>query len=187
MTIIGRLTAVNPAYIFPSLRKVLVQLLTEIEYSSKARNKQESTRLISHLVNSTTRLIKPYVRPVVDVLLPRVSDEDENVAATALTAIGDLSTVGGEDMERYLPELMKLIIANLRDYGSTAKRNAALKALGQIAGSTGYVIEPYIQHPELLTILMNIVKIEPPGPVRRETIRLMGILGALDPYRHQVN
>ena len=28
MSIIGRLTAVNPAYVFPSLRKVLLQLLT---------------------------------------------------------------------------------------------------------------------------------------------------------------
>ena len=31
MSIIGRLTAVNPAYVFPPLRKVLIQLLTELE------------------------------------------------------------------------------------------------------------------------------------------------------------
>ena len=34
MRIIGRLTSYNPAYVFPSLRKVLIQLLTEIEYSN---------------------------------------------------------------------------------------------------------------------------------------------------------
>ncbi|KAI7579023.1 TOR1 phosphatidylinositol 3-kinase, partial [Hortaea werneckii] len=37
----------------------------------------------------------------------------------------------------------------------------------------------------LLDILVNIVKNEPQGQLRRETIRLMGILGALDPYKHQ--
>ena len=31
--IIGRLTFHNPAYVMPSLRKTLIQLLTELEYS----------------------------------------------------------------------------------------------------------------------------------------------------------
>jgi FKBP12-rapamycin complex-associated protein len=34
ITIIGRLTVHNPAYVMPSLRKTLIQLLTELEYSS---------------------------------------------------------------------------------------------------------------------------------------------------------
>ncbi|KAI7642576.1 TOR1 phosphatidylinositol 3-kinase, partial [Hortaea werneckii] len=46
MGIIGRLTSVNPAYVFPSLRKVLIQLLTEIEYSNSPNNKRESAQLI---------------------------------------------------------------------------------------------------------------------------------------------
>ena len=33
ITIIGRLTLHNPAYVMPSLRKTLIQLLTELEYS----------------------------------------------------------------------------------------------------------------------------------------------------------
>lgn len=186
MTIIGRLTSVNPAYVFPSLRKVLVQLLTEIEYSSSARSKQESARLISHLVNSSSRLIKPYVDPMVHVLLPKTGDPDETVAATSLKAIGDLAVVGGDGMVKYLPELMRLITRHLRDLSSLSKRLAALRTLGQLASNAGYVIDPYLDHPELLTILMNIVKAEPPGELRRETIRVMGILGALDPYKHQV-
>lgn len=34
ITIIGRLASHNPAYVMPSLRKTLIQLLTELEYSS---------------------------------------------------------------------------------------------------------------------------------------------------------
>jgi len=34
IAIIGRLTAYNPAYVMPSLRKTLIQLLTELEYST---------------------------------------------------------------------------------------------------------------------------------------------------------
>jgi serine/threonine-protein kinase mTOR len=34
IAIIGRLAVHNPAYVMPSLRKALIQLLTELEYSS---------------------------------------------------------------------------------------------------------------------------------------------------------
>ena len=84
MTVIGRLTAVNPAYVFPSLRKALIQLLTEIEYSNNAKNKEDSARLISHLVNSASKLIRPYADPIITVLLPKVSDPNPAVASATL-------------------------------------------------------------------------------------------------------
>lgn len=185
MRIIGRLTSYNPAYVFPSLRKVLIQLLTEIEYSNSPNNKRESAQLISDLVNASSKLIKPYVDPMVTVLLPKAEDANTEVAATTLRALGDLAIVGGDDMIKYIPELMKIIIRSLQDIASPKKREAALLTLGLLASNSGYVIDPYIEHPELLTILVNIVKSEPPGKLRSETIRLMGTLGALDPYKHQ--
>ncbi|KAF2204804.1 hypothetical protein GQ43DRAFT_387121 [Delitschia confertaspora ATCC 74209] len=185
MTIIGRLTTVNPAYVFPSLRKVLIQLLTEVEYSNSPRSKEESAKLISHLVGASNSLIKPYVEPIVTVLLPKTKDSNPEVASTTLRAIGDLTTVGGEDMRRYIPDLMVIILDFLQDLGTETKRFAALRALGQLATNSGYVIEPYREYPELLNILVNIVKSEPEGELRRETVKLMGTLGALDPDEHQ--
>jgi serine/threonine-protein kinase mTOR len=185
MTIIGRLTNVNPAYVFPSLRKVLIQLLTEIEYSNNPNNKRESAQLISHLVGASSKLIKPYVDPMVTVLLPKAEDPNADVAAMTLKALGDLATVGGDEMMKYVDPLMGIIIRSLQDLASDKKREAALCTLGQLASNSGYVIDPYVQHPQLLNILVGIVKTEPPGDLRRETIRLMGILGALDPYKHQ--
>ncbi|KAK7512486.1 armadillo-type protein [Phyllosticta citriasiana] len=185
MNIIGRLTSVNPAYVFPSLRKVLVQLLTEIEYSNSARDKQESARLISTLVGASSKLIKPYVDPMITVLLPKARDHNPEVASTTLKAIGDLAGVGGDDMKQYVPELMEIIIENLQDLSSESKRMAALITLSQLAANAGYVIEPYKEHTELLTILINIVRTEPANTLRKETVKLMGVLGALDPDEYQ--
>ncbi len=39
--IIGRLAILNPAYIMPSLRKTLIELLTEMEFSGAGRNKEQ--------------------------------------------------------------------------------------------------------------------------------------------------
>ena len=181
MTIIGRLTGVNPAYVFPSLRKVLVQLLTDVEYSNSIRTKEESARLISRLVRASSKLIKPYVQPIVKVLLPRARDPHPELASTTLEAIGNLADMGGEDMVEFIPELMVILIENLQDLSSDSKRTAALHALGQLALGCGYVIEPYKEYPELLILLKNIIKLEPAGPLRREAVKLIGILGAIDP------
>ena len=186
MKILGRLTIRNPAYVFPSLRKVLIQLLTELEYSNNARNKEESAKLISCLASAASKLTKPYVDSIITCLLPKTLDSNPEVASTTLKAIGDLASVGGEEMSKFTSELMAVVIRDLQDQTSVSKRRAALTTLGQLASHSGYVIAPYIDHPELLDILVNMVKTEQPGELRAATIRLMGILGALDPYRHQV-
>lgn len=55
MVTIGRLSAMNPAFVMPKLRKVMIQLLTELEHSGMSRNKEQSARMLDHLVISTPR------------------------------------------------------------------------------------------------------------------------------------
>lgn len=64
---IGRLSAMNPAYVMPSLRKTLVQLLSELEHSGSGRNKEQGARMLDHLVVSAPRMIRPYMEPILKV------------------------------------------------------------------------------------------------------------------------
>ncbi|KAL9596585.1 MAG: hypothetical protein Q9219_005712 [cf. Caloplaca sp. 3 TL-2023] len=185
ITIIGRLTARNPAYIFPPLRKLLVNLMTGIKCSKDPKFEEEAARLISVFIANCDKLVKPYVSPLVNTLLPNTTTANVTVATSAIKAIGELSTVGGTDVIPYIPKLMPTIISALQDLSSTAKRDAALRTLGQLASSSGYVIQPYLDYPHLLDLLVTMTKSEPQGPLRKETIKLLGILGALDPYRNQ--
>lgn len=187
ISIIGRLARYNPAYVAPSLRKTLIQMLTELEFSDVARNKEESAKLLSLLVQNAQEIIHPYVDAMVKVLLPKASDPAPSVAATILKALGELCAVGGEDMLPYKDDLMPIIIEALQDQSSAQKREAALHTLGQLASNSGYVIDPYLDYPQLLELLQNIIRGEAQnGALRQETIKLLGILGALDPYRYQV-
>ncbi|PSR84348.1 phosphatidylinositol 3-kinase-like protein [Coniella lustricola] len=186
ISIIGRLARYNPAYVAPSLRKTLIQMLTELEFSDVARNKEESAKLLSLLVQNAQEIIHPYVDAMVKVLLPKASDPAPSVAATILKALGELCAVGGEDMLPYKDDLMPIIIEALQDQSSAQKREAALHTLGQLASNSGYVIDPYLDYPQLLELLQNIIRGEAQnGALRQETIKLLGILGALDPYRYQ--
>ncbi|PSR71034.1 hypothetical protein PHLCEN_2v13082 [Hermanssonia centrifuga] len=184
VNLIGRLALHNPAYVMPSLRKTLIQLLTELEYSSVMRNREECTRLLTLLVSATQRLIKPYAIPMLRVLLPKANDPNPTVAANVLMCLGELACVGGEDVLPHVPELMDVIMTRLAD-PALIKRDAALHTLGQVCSSTGYVVTPLIDHPQLLQILSRILRTEPSQSVRREVIKVLGILGALDPYRRK--
>ncbi|GHJ88255.1 hypothetical protein NliqN6_4657 [Naganishia liquefaciens] len=188
ITIIGRLAALNPAYVMPSLRKSLIQLITELEYTTARKQKEESARLLCLLIGASTSLIKPYAPPMLSVLLKTASAKDSSPAVTSycLACLGELARVGGEEIAPSVDRIMALIMEMLADQTSTLTRDAALKTLGQVASNTGMVIEPYQKYPQLLGLLIRFLKTEKNQTIRRETIRTMGILGALDPYKHRI-
>lgn len=187
IVILGRLTEINPAYVFPPLRKLLLNLMASIEHSEDSKTEEESAKLITLFVANTCDLIKPFVGTLMKTLLPKAGDSNPLVSTAILKAIGEISTIGGSDLLAYVSELMPTIIEALQDLSSQTKREAALHTLGQLASNSGYVIQPYLDHPNLLDILVNITRTEPQGLLRKETIKLLGILGALDPYKHQVS
>ncbi|XP_033096355.1 serine/threonine-protein kinase mTOR-like [Anneissia japonica] len=189
MCMIGRLSNLNPAFVMPSLRKTLIQILTELEHSGVGRNKEQSARMLGHLVSNAPRLIRPYMEPIVKALIPKLteSDANPNVVINVLAAIGELSQVGGIEMRKWVGELLPIIIDMLQDSSSLNKREVALWTLGHLVESTGYVVEPYMKYPNLLDVLLNFLKTEQSPNIRRETIRTLGLLGALDPYKHKMN
>lgn len=187
---IGRLSCMNPAYIMPSLRRVLVQLLTEVEHSGSGRNKEQAATLLDHLVVRGPRLIRPYMEPILHVLVPKLKEPEPNpgVVLSALYTIGDLAEVTGGDSELqiWMKDLMGILLDILGDASAPDKRFAALVTLGQLVGATGHVVRPYNKYPVLLDVLINFLKTEQHPYIRRETIRVLGLLGALDPYKHKM-
>ena len=58
-----------PAFIFPVLMLPLsfLQILTELEHSGVGRIKEQSARMLGHLVSNAPRLIRPYMEPILKV------------------------------------------------------------------------------------------------------------------------
>lgn len=137
----------NPAYVMPSLRKALIQFLTELEHSGMGRNKEQAARMLDHLVVSAPRLIRPYMEPVLKVLVPKLKETETNpgVVLAVLRAVGDLAEVSGAEMQPWMPELLAILLEMLVDASSPEKRGVALWVLGQLVGSTGHVVRPYTQ------------------------------------------
>lgn len=90
-------------------------------------------------------------------------------------------------MKQWISELLPILLEMLGDASSPEKRGVALWVLGQLVEATGYVVQPYNEYPALLDVLLNFLKTEQQPIIRREAIRVLGLLGALDPYKHKMN
>lgn len=187
---IGRLSSLNPAFVMPSLRKVLLQLLTDLEHSGIKRNKERSSKMLGHLIANAPRLIRPYTQSIITVFLSKLRENEQytSVVISVLAAIGAQCQVSGIEMRRWIDELFPIILDSIQDSSSNPKREVGLWTLGHLVDSTGYVVEPYWKYSNLLDILLDFLKQTDPQPtIRREVIRVLGLLGAIDPYKHKVN
>ncbi|KAG6609025.1 Phosphatidylinositol kinase (PIK-L1) [Phytophthora cinnamomi] len=59
MQLLERLAPRNPAFVMPSLRRVLIQLVTELQHTSDLRMREDSTRLLGHLIRGAQHLVDP--------------------------------------------------------------------------------------------------------------------------------
>ena len=185
ITLIGRLTPRNPAYVMPALRKTMVQLLTELEYLADARQRQEAAELMGNVITAAQQLVMPYVPPILNALLPKLREGDPGLSTCVLACLGELSRVGADSMVPYLDELVPLIIVKLEDASSSSKQEVAARTLGLLLANSGYVVIPLVRYPPLMGVFLRILSRGSTAPwkLRREVLRTMGVLGALDPYR----
>ncbi|KAJ7946192.1 Serine/threonine-protein kinase TOR, partial [Quillaja saponaria] len=189
ISVAGRLSEKNPAYVLPALRRHLIQLLTYLEQSADSKCKEESAKLLGCLIRNCERLILPYIAPIHKALVARLIEGSANngIISGVLVTVGDLARVGGFAMRQYIPELMPLIVEALLDGAAVAKREVAVATLGHVVQSTGYVITPYNEYPLLLGLLLKLLNGELVWSTRREVLKVLGIMGALDPHVHKRN
>jgi FKBP12-rapamycin complex-associated protein len=197
LLIIARLSHRNPAYVLPALRKFLIQIIMEITNPWDRLKREENAKLLGILVERVEPLVHPYVSPIFKILLPQLLEED--VSPFVLSALGCLSNVSnGGGLLGHLDTLFPIIIKMLgEDYKGlmissklfgASRKEVALRTLGQLVQSSGSVIQPFVTYPTLLTSLVGILlksqsETDLPWSVRREAMRVFGIIGAIDPLR----
>lgn len=187
--LIGRLSSLNPGYILPFLRKNLLNYLNGFRYSGMAKDKEQAAKMLGQLFAHAPSLMRAYTEPVINEFLNQLQDFDNAPTATksVLEAVGLQAKVSGQDLMSYADRLFLLLLKYIEEPSSEVERDMALWTFGQFVENTGFVIEPYLKYPRLLDILLDLVRKEQAPSVRKRAIRALGLLGAIDPLRHQVN
>lgn len=184
LKLLGRLARENPAIVLPVARSFLVDLIVELRCGGDTgRGREEATRLLNVFLMeySFSRLVQPVLPSIVEALPLR--GVAPRLAAASLEALGELAQAVRWALRPWVPQLVPLILETMQDQSSASKQRTSLKTLGQIAGATGYVISPYLDYPQLLSQATGVLPATKRAPwvLRREVIRTLGILGALDP------
>lgn len=102
------------------------------------------------------------------------------------TALGDVAVVAGEDMRVYVDDLLPIVIANFQDQNNSYKKTVALRTLDRLFSRTGYVIDPLIKYPKLLDTILSKIKRATNPQLTVDLVKLLGTIGAIDPYRYKV-
>lgn len=186
--LIGRLSSLNPGFVLPSLRKVLLNYINELKYSGMPRNKEQAARMLGQLFAHAPSLMRAYTEPVVFEFLNQLRDSSNypNTTKSILEAVGLQAKVSGLDLMPYVDDLLIILLKTVQE-PSEVERDMALWTLGELIENTGFVVEPYWKYPKLLDILLDLLKREQASHIRKKAIRALGLLGAIDPYRHQHN
>ena len=95
--------------------------------SSLDRYKEQSARMMGHLISNAPRLIRPYTEPVLRVLVPKLKEPPEishpAVTLSVLEAIGELATVSGPEMVKWMKELLPIILEILSESSGKSSIN----------------------------------------------------------------
>jgi serine/threonine-protein kinase mTOR len=190
IAIIGRLTLRNPSFVLPSLRKLLVQLLSDLQYAGQGRLRRQSARLLAQLVRSSSLVVRPYIQPFLAVLTPLLSEaENSRIRSDVLSALGHLSLAATVQLRPHLPQLFSVILNCLRPANSVSlSRRAehsrvALRVLSQLVVNTGYSTRVLFEYPSLLPNLLQVLhgSARNDATLSRAVVRALGVVGALDP------
>lgn len=189
LCILGRVSKHNPACVLPKLRVYLYQFLTDIQVSGVARNKERAAKLLGHIISTAPLLVRPYTQSVIETFIGQLKENSQipSVTTSILAAVGAHAQVSGPGLIKWVDQLFPPILENIQDSSSLAKREVGLWTLGELVCCTGYVVEPYRKYPNLMDVLFSFMKAEHAPHIKREVIRDLGFLGAVDPYRHKVN
>lgn len=187
--VLGRLCEHNPAFVRPRLRNLLTELLSDLQSDAAPQFREQHTRLLAHIIQSAPSMTALYADVLLEVLGTglRSPDPSTSYLVGSLHALGLLSRVLGVRMRIHFDRLLPPLLELVQDSSHSLRREIGLWTLGQIIDQAGCVVDPYWKYKNLLDVLLNVLRTEHSPFVRREAIKVLGLLGAVDPYEHKIN
>ena len=122
--LLGVLAELNPAYVYPKLRRQILESIGQLS-SSKINNfEEQSAKCIAVLAETSPKFVMPYMDSILSALEPHLSQEKRTVGVTfhVLNALSHLASLGGMDIVKHLPLLFKPLLQYLQDSTSLSRR-----------------------------------------------------------------
>ena len=190
--IICRLTSYNFTYVIPTFRKFVIELLSQLKYGIELSSIEEAIILVGNVVKSSGSLILPYIESIVEVIMPKLTDNfmanSTSLKGNLLIAITELICLGNIK-EQYIHTTLDVLITVLEEKGTSKQKTnlrlIGLKSIIKIIRNATCAVGLYQQYPLLLDLLLEMIKTEKYPEIVNELISALGTLGALDPLKYK--
>ncbi|CCW63247.1 unnamed protein product [Phytomonas sp. EM1] len=184
--LLGRISWRNPACVYPMLRRVVVQCVTDIQLFHVVKKQVQATAILSVVVESASDMIHPYLSTLLHDCVKRLRDRDQPVPVQTvlLSCVGKLARYAeGADVD-VVAAIRPVVVEHILDSSNIHKKQEAIRALVDIIRTTKEV-NVYESHPELLPVLLSALHggFKETWPVRLDVLKLMGVVGAVGPVR----
>uniref|UniRef100_A0A0K0F9G1 Serine/threonine-protein kinase TOR n=1 Tax=Strongyloides venezuelensis TaxID=75913 RepID=A0A0K0F9G1_STRVS len=188
VALFAKLSQINPGMVYSRLRTVLMDNLSLLEYSTDSKTDIACGIVIAEIAERAPAFIKPYIDYVIKMIVRKlkVPNIEVDVLVALLNALAALCLIGGIDVVKNFEIVFPELVNFLSEGYSLGKRSGALKAMTYFCQSTAYVIDPYRDYPSLLPALFRHLKMEASANLRRQILKSLGTLGAIDPYMYKV-
>lgn len=153
--LLGRLATRNPAYVLPALRSHMLQLLSELEYSSETMQREESSKVMAVLIRSCPRLVAPYLSPIMRCLTSILRQEESSGTKGSGSRDG-MKSASMSTVSKSVGAGSKASASAKRNDITGREKSAVLMTIGELANVSGYEIKPFVQ--ELLALLLVALK-----------------------------
>lgn len=184
--LLGRLSSRNPACILPMLRRVMVQCVADIRLFQVPKRQEQAAAVLSAVVEDAPVMVRPYVSSLLHDCVQRLQEDNQQVPVLTalLSLVGKLARYAEGDDVAVVAAIRPCVIRHILDSSSIQKKLEAIRALGDIIRTTKDV-DVYETNPELLRVLLSALHggFKETWPVRLDVLKLMGIIGAVDPVR----
>lgn len=184
--LLGRLSSRNPSCILPMLRRVMVQCVADIRLFQVPKRQEQAAAVLSAVVEAAPAMVRPYISSLLQDCVQRLQEDNQQVPVLTalLSLVGKLARYAEGDDVAVVAAIRPCVIRHILDSSSIQKKLEAIRALGDIIRTTKDV-DVYETNPELLRVLLSALHggFKETWPVRLDVLKLMGIIGAVDPVR----
>ena len=204
MTCHSRLAAFDPASFLPKFRRGLMRCLADVESWTAADASSlgllrvtAGGNMLIHYLDYPPSFVCPYTDAAMLSIIRKLKDLRRLLHSSSthshlsdlefkfLRAVERVAKVNDKGLMPYLDDLIELLISGIQDSSSQARRLICLDTLDTIVClidrqriSVDFMANLWFSVAELL-------KFEQVAPVRKKLIKLLGSIGAIDPYRMQ--
>nr|CDS34112.1 FKBP12 rapamycin complex associated protein [Hymenolepis microstoma] len=113
--------------------------------------------------------------------------EPKGFVVALFSALSHISSVCPHAVVHLMDDLIPILTYMLQDPTCHAKRSIAAWAFSVLVSNTGYVVRPYLKHPDLMDFLFGMLRRVESKSIQSEIVRLLGLIGAVDPFKLKIS